>query len=531
MVFAIVFTVIGLFYGPDSLAAAEKSGAIVLKINTSSARAFSTITHRFGDINDLLYLYSVNQKGATVELGFPGKLVVAPDKTPLEDLLSGMSPVIRINAEIEVLERLLQSESPAAKVVDHRHHIVGIVTTKKTMDPVRTGAVVRIPEAKTTLLAEKPAHTGHDTELAETSHTPQSKGNSEGDKATRHPIPKKDDAHASAKDHSSPPPPSPTSNADKTGHAAPGETTHATLTKTAANLSAGSTTGSTPGETPDKSTSIHASAASKTEPDTHEKPAHGTAPAVDLPTGGAFIDAVIKPLNYELNERFWGWRPNDLIRIGDNVVNFQRGVLEISRRTAVILAERVSRTGITASFDPNLENAMNWFMIKPDRYWFPSAESKYNDALKAFSEYKERLIKGQAKFFNRADNLIPLLMAYEDLLGSCEENLVKATEEDGAAVSFFKSDDYLYYTKGVVSTLGVILKAIEHDFKDVIASRQAENDIHHAIESCHHAMEVDPIIVFNSDPSSILANHRANLAAPISHVRFYITVLIKTLST
>ena len=83
----------------------------------------------------------------------------------------------------------------------------------------------------------------------------------------------------------------------------------------------------------------------------------------------------------------------------------------------------------------------------------------------------------------------------------------------------------------MTSSLLSILTSIEHDFGDVIASRQAQGDIHHAITSCHHAIEIDPVIVVNRDPSSILANHRANLAAPISHARFYISVLIKTLST
>nr|MBL0731683.1 hypothetical protein [Desulfobacterales bacterium] len=66
--------------------------------------------------------------------------------------------------------------------------------------------------------------------------------------------------------------------------------------------------------------------------------------------GVAFVSAAIKPLAYELDERFWGWRPNDIINVTDNVNNFQLGVLEITRRTVVILAERISRTGSSAAF-------------------------------------------------------------------------------------------------------------------------------------------------------------------------------------
>ncbi|MGB2930500.1 MAG: DUF2333 family protein [Desulfobacterales bacterium] len=278
-------------------------------------------------------------------------------------------------------------------------------------------------------------------------------------------------------------------------------------------------------------------------PSPHEKtaapghappPTHGLAEVVEAKPkakGVAFVEATIKPLSYELNERFWGWRVNDILDFTDNINNFQLGVLEVTRRTAVSLTERISRTGATASFDRNLENAMNWFMIKSDRYWFPSPESKYKAGLDELKNYKEKLEKGEANFHTRTDNLIPLLMAFEDLLGSCEENLVKTKEEDGSPVSFFKADDYFFYAQGVASGMRTILEAVFEDFLITVESRRGAEVLHHAIESCHHASEIHPLLITNSSLGGILANHRANLAAPMSHARFYINVLIKTLST
>jgi CBS domain-containing protein len=268
--------------------------------------------------------------------------------------------------------------------------------------------------------------------------------------------------------------------------------------------------------------------------ETHETTAHGVhkiAEAKPRAKGVAFVEATISPLDYELNDRFWGWRSNDILDFTDNVNNFQLGVLEVTRRTVVALTERISRTGATAAFDENLENGMNWLMIKARKYWFPSPESKYNASLNELRTYKEKLEKGEANFYSRTDNLIPLLMTYEDLLGSCEENLVKTKEDDGSSVSFFKADDYFFYAKGVVSAMGTILEAVQEDFNDIIETRGGVDVLHHAIESCHHASEIDPWIITNSPPSGILANHRANMAAPLSHARFYIGVLIKTLST
>ena len=259
---------------------------------------------------------------------------------------------------------------------------------------------------------------------------------------------------------------------------------------------------------------------------------HGGKSSKTYPVAGmAFVDAVIQPMDYELNHRSFGWRPNDIVEYTDNVNNFQLGVLEVTRRTSRILAERLSRTGSSVSFDPNLENAMNGFMIKSDRYWFPSAESKYRDGLNELREYYHKLERGEAQFFTRTDNLIPLLSAYQDLLGSCDENLVKTHEADGSPVSLFKADNYFNYSKGVASALHTILGAIEIDFNIMVSREGGLEVLHHAIEKCHQATEIEPWIVLNSGDSSIFANHRANMAAPISHARFYIGVLIKALST
>ena len=79
--------------------------------------------------------------------------------------------------------------------------------------------------------------------------------------------------------------------------------------------------------------------------------------------------------------------------------------------------------------------------------------------------------------------------------------------------------------------MGTILEAVGEDFIITVDTRRGKEVLHHAIESCHHIAEVKPLVITNSSLSGVLANHRANLAAPLSHARFYIGVLIKILST
>ncbi len=284
-------------------------------------------------------------------------------------------------------------------------------------------------------------------------------------------------------------------------------------------------------------TSSHGDSTDHGEGAASHAPASGAHGAADSGThaprrpGIATTEAIIQPLAYELEERWWGWRPNDVVNITDNVNNYQFGVLEVTRRATVALAERLARTGSTASYDVNLERAMNWFMVKAEAYWFPSAESKYKEGLDELRGYKARLESGGGQFWTRPDNLIPMLASFEDLLGSCDENLVKAAEDDGSPVGFTDADDYFYYTQGVANSMLVILEAIHEDFHATLETRRSTEILHHAILSLHHATEIQPWLIMESDLGSIFANHRANLAAPISHARFYVGLLIKALST
>ena len=286
---------------------------------------------------------------------------------------------------------------------------------------------------------------------------------------------------------------------------------------------------------PTDSHSTHAEAAPDHADTAADSPtgqnAHGAVPHFSGPKGVAFVEAVVSPLEYELKQRFWGWRPNDIIQFTDNVNEFQLGVLEVSRRVSTRLTENISRTGSAAAINKYLERAMNSLMIRADRYLFPSAENQYIEAIENLNRYKQQLIDQEASFYNRADNLIPLLESLAELVGSCDENLVKHTESTGEPVSTFSADNYYYYAKGVASALLPLLHAIEYDFERILEVRSGGDILHHAIESCHHAAEMDPwLFITEGSLNGIFANHRANMAAPMSHARFYLSLLARTLS-
>jgi hypothetical protein len=382
------------------------------------------------------------------------------------------------------------------------------ITTKNQEPPASTPPVVK---------SDAPETVAHETTL-ETHAAPVVTSHSTSEKSSE--VAKTaSGGHEEPAEKVAPPPPAGTDT-----NTALSESDHSSTPSKADALPAAGHTGST---TEDQ----HAALPAADDSSSGTPKAHALSATLQLAKGMKFVTAAIEPMRYELTERFYGWRPNDIMDFTDNVNNFQLGVLEVTRRTVVSLTERISRTGSTASFDKNLENAMNWFMIKADRYWFPSPESKYKAGLDELNAYREKLAIGEAPFHTRTDNLIPLLSAYEDLLGSCDENLVKHKEKDGTQVSFFSADDYFFYAQGVASAMHTVLEAVYEDFHTTIDTRRGIEVLHHAIDSCRLAMEIDPFIITDSSLDGLLANHRANMAARISHARFYIGVLIKALST
>ncbi|MCG8471177.1 MAG: DUF2333 family protein [Desulfobacterales bacterium] len=277
---------------------------------------------------------------------------------------------------------------------------------------------------------------------------------------------------------------------------------------------------------PAKQTETHPSHATETPS------AHGPAIDPNAALGTAFVTAIIEPIRHELDDRSFGWRPNDVVTFfTDNIKHHQLGTLEVTRRASEKLVERIARTGSTIKFDRNLDLARTRFSNDPRKYWFPSAESAYSQAIEELETYRERLNNNKATFHARADNLIPLLSSFEDLLGDCDDDLVKTHEESGDEVSTFKADDYFYFAQGVSNAMAPILEAVMIDFAPVLDSRGATNDLHHAVLMLQHATELDPLFVQESEYSGLFANHRANMAAFISHARAYIQFVIKTMST
>ncbi len=231
----------------------------------------------------------------------------------------------------------------------------------------------------------------------------------------------------------------------------------------------------------------------------------------------------------------FGWRPNSLVfgkfGLTDNVNNLQLGVLEVARRTILVLNENMTRFAVTEAYNPRVNEAMNFLMVSPDKYWFPSASGKYREAIADLEHYIEDLSLGRARFYSRVDNLIALLSHYKDILGSCYHNLVKDSEADGSRISFFRSDDYFYFSKGVALGMYHMLEAVKEDFSQELKRKNAHKLMADVIHALHAASELSPWLVTNGAKDGILANHRANMSTYVGEAEHVVTILQTVLAT
>ncbi|NTV43561.1 MAG: DUF2333 family protein, partial [Syntrophobacteraceae bacterium] len=259
----------------------------------------------------------------------------------------------------------------------------------------------------------------------------------------------------------------------------------------------------------------------------HAAPAEGHAvhgpalPEISPIPGVSFVEAMINVMEHELKDRFFGWRPNDIVigQFTDNVNSYQLGVLEAIRFTTLRLKDSLTRMGDADTYDPDLELALNLFMNSATKFWFPSAEGSYGEAVDHLKRFVEKLKTGKRSFYYRKDNLVLLIATYRDQLGNVNKSLI-------GPMDWFKTDDAFYYAKGVAHVYYEILRVIRVGFEQQLGTTlYAREMLDEVIHELHRAEVMDPWIILDADLGGLLANHRANLNAPLSETAHLFVVL------
>jgi len=240
----------------------------------------------------------------------------------------------------------------------------------------------------------------------------------------------------------------------------------------------------------------------------------------------------------------------------DNVPNWEFGVLVQIRDFSRSLRNDMSRSQSQSLEDKDLTIAEPQFNFNSESWIFPSTEGEYRTGIKALESYLARLSgtgTDDAQFYARADNLAAWLAIVEKRLGSLSQRLSASVGQirvntdlagDRAAQQSTPSpaemvtktpwtqiDDVFYETRGSAWALIHLLKAVEHDFLDVLKDKNALLSLRQIIRELEATQEtVWSPMISNGSGFGFLANHSLVMASYISRANAAIIDLRSLLS-
>ncbi len=246
-----------------------------------------------------------------------------------------------------------------------------------------------------------------------------------------------------------------------------------------------------------------------------------------------------------LLEKPGGYLTNDITPPGlwlDNIPNWEYGVLVQIRDMSRSLRKDIARSQSTSMENAELAVAEPQFNFDSSSFWFPSTESEYRRGIVYLKKYQKSLLiadGSNAQFYPRADNLRNWLADVETRLGSLSQRLsasvgkeqlnVDLAGDTGAAQSstapaemrmqtgFLELDDVFYEARGASYALIHLLRAVEIDFHDVLAKKNALVSVQQIIRELEASQQpvMSPMIL-NGSGFGMLANHSLVMANYIS---------------
>ena len=274
-------------------------------------------------------------------------------------------------------------------------------------------------------------------------------------------------------------------------------------------------------------------------------------------TGSTTIATMIQLADVLLHKR-GGYLTNDILPPGslmDNVPNWEFGVIVQIRDMARTLRNNISRSQSQSIEDAGLVRAENQFYFNNDTWLLPETEAEYAKGIAALHDYLQRLgdpSRQSAQFYARADNLRAWLSEVETRLGSLSQRLSASVGKrqldtslagDTAArqstethyereikTPWRELDDVFYQSRGTTWALLHLLQAVEVDFHDVLAKKNALISLQQIIRELEPTQDSlwSPIIL-NGSGLGLLANHSLVMASHISRANAAITDLRRLL--
>lgn len=291
------------------------------------------------------------------------------------------------------------------------------------------------------------------------------------------------------------------------------------------------------------------------------------------PSTGFTTTATLIKVASTMLDKPGGYLTNDIAPPGvylDNMPNWEFGVLVQTRDMTRSFRNDFSRSQSQSVEDKDLIVAEPRFNFDSNSWIFPSTEGEYREAIKALNSYLARLNKPEqtsAHFYTRADNLRDWLGQVEKRLGSLAQRLsasvgqkvitpnalmaqgdpkslpqvtspeavsegnteaVTSTNTTTSVATSVPSqqvnktpwtqiDDVFFEARGQSWALLHFLKAVQVDFADVLANKNAKTSMQQVIRELESTQQTvwSPIIL-NGSGFGFVTNHSLIMASYLS---------------
>src|SRR5690606_10499844 len=264
----------------------------------------------------------------------------------------------------------------------------------------------------------------------------------------------------------------------------------------------------------------------------------------------------LKQVATTLLEKRGGYLTNDVAPPGlwlDNMPSWEYGVLVQVRDLSRALRKDFARSQSQSTEDPDLSKGEPLFNFDNRSWALPATESEYRNGIRYLDSYLARLSDPapKAQFYSRADNLNNWLGDVGTRLGSLSQRLSASVgrarldtasaaelesegmvvEDDRVETSWLQIDNVCYEARGQAWALARRLRAIEVEFADVVAKKNATISVRQIIRVLEAVQE--PLwspMVLNGSGYGVLANHSLVMANYISRANAAIIDLRNLLS-
>ncbi|MDX3926929.1 MAG: DUF2333 family protein [Shinella sp.] len=272
---------------------------------------------------------------------------------------------------------------------------------------------------------------------------------------------------------------------------------------------------------------------------TPEAPVEAGEPAPTTCVRSAIVDVTADLIDFNVNQNAWissmvlykaGLFGLDWDRTPwfDNKASFQRGVNQAVRRTAVELVDSLGRVRGTSGINADLQRARGNIQFDEETWYFGTdsllpktpTPNYYRSAMTDLRRFNDSLVKCEAIFDGRSDNLIEFLDRISNDIGSTSAIIRERSEFHNGGWFDTRADDRFWFAYGQLYGYYGILSAAGADFEVVIQQRGIAPLWTESIKQLRSALNIQPAIISNGrEDGWIMPTHLATIGFYILRVR------------